>query len=556
MMSSQYYDEDDEWERTEQALASLQLNIPEPPQLITPPDPPATGEDHIDPALLNALNNSRERMILFQIEDMLLRFVRSPEGAFEVPPGLNSFRRLLVYRLAVRFGLVHITSEVPNETGERSIIIYKTPTTLIPKVLLIDYNDTVNETVSPVTPVTSSEPREVPRTDPGGNSAVPSAPSTSAGPDPGKKVLLMKRQTSNTGNASNKNQESKPQMSAEERERAYQEARARIFGVEGAVSGESSKRDSPAGTKSSSPAPFVEESTSGKMPSEVDKETTKNSSSVTEKVDNTSTVSSSSPVVRQERIGRSGSNNNLPSDDREGFHSASSSMKRSTSNPQVQKVVDEDNTYRRLPSGSRKGKLVDVGSWKENKSQIRNLEAEKSDPDFVRRGSPNVSQGTANTAGMMTGDASNPTMYGQMMGNNVPYDPRQQIYPSYVYDPSSGRGNPAYGQGNMQYSAYPSQMYNNPYMQQPGGGMPPNGYPYPYPAPDGMWNQPAGYDYSHNRGMIPPVNQSFPTPNEAWQQQQQLPRGQTSPYARGQVSSNSYGRSGPMNNRQDFPPLG
>ncbi len=43
----------------------------------TPSPVPQSVEETIDSALLNAIDNPRERMILFQIEDTILRFVKS-----------------------------------------------------------------------------------------------------------------------------------------------------------------------------------------------------------------------------------------------------------------------------------------------------------------------------------------------------------------------------------------------------------------------------------------------------------------------------------------------
>lgn len=337
-----------------------------------------------------------------------------------------------------------------------------------------------------------------------------------------KKVLVMKRQTSNPNGLVNKSQDSKPQMSAEEREKAYQEARARIFGVEGLVSGESSKRESPSATKASSPAPFSEAS------NEEVASANKQQDSISEKVERREVGHAA--MLRKENIGKSPSGSNLASD--ESPDPAATSIRHSSSNPQLQSMNDD---YRRanIPSSRGRGKLVDVGSWKENKSQVRNIEAEKSDPDFVRRGSQNVAQSHSAAA------ESNKGVYGTMQPGatgGVAYDPRQ-MYPQYVGG--------AYNQASMQYGAYPNQMYmSHPYSSP---AMPMNNYPYPYSS-DGMWNQSAPYDYGNN----PPQN--YGNPNELWQQQSA--RGQNSPYSRNNLPPTNYPRGPSVNNRQDFPPLG
>jgi hypothetical protein len=73
--------------------------------------------EEIDSAFINAMNNPRERMMLFQFEDYMVKFVKSNEKAFEAPSGLNSFRRLIVYRLAQRFNLVHVVNELTNDVS-------------------------------------------------------------------------------------------------------------------------------------------------------------------------------------------------------------------------------------------------------------------------------------------------------------------------------------------------------------------------------------------------------------------------------------------------------
>lgn len=46
---------------------------------------------------------------------VILHDYSSSEKHLELPPGLNSFRRLVAYRLAQRFGLTTVTAELPAE---------------------------------------------------------------------------------------------------------------------------------------------------------------------------------------------------------------------------------------------------------------------------------------------------------------------------------------------------------------------------------------------------------------------------------------------------------
>lgn len=86
---------------------------PSPVQTDNPLDGP------VDAALLNALTNPRERMVVFQIENNILNFMNSGERTMEIPPGYNSFRRLLAYRIGQRFGLSHTTSDQLSEVCTR-----------------------------------------------------------------------------------------------------------------------------------------------------------------------------------------------------------------------------------------------------------------------------------------------------------------------------------------------------------------------------------------------------------------------------------------------------
>jgi hypothetical protein len=134
----------------------------------------------------------------------------------ELPPVHNSFRRLLAYRIAQRFGLTHAVSDTLNENGERGILIYRTTDTHIPRPLLIDMPPPVGDYPSDSSPFGSSQNLEAAS---GNETAVP------------KKMIMMKR--SPNRELDNKKEASKKEkLTAEEREKAYAEARARIFGAE------------------------------------------------------------------------------------------------------------------------------------------------------------------------------------------------------------------------------------------------------------------------------------------------------------------------------------
>lgn len=345
---------DDEWEKTEQALASIQMEE----SVETKPVKKFNPTEEIDSAFINAMNNPRERMMLFQFEDYMVKFVKSNEKGFEAPSGLNSFRRLIVYRLAQRFNLVHVVNDLTNDNGEKLITIYRTAQTALPKVLLIDYfsnnqeqfqaQQTQPQTSDSNTPPALVNPEPVPSSssirqsgsatgDSGNSSPVPSG--TASQETSVKKVLVMKRNTSNPGLANNKannsnNSGASGKMSGEDKERAYQEARARIFGESTATTTSDVNIEEKKPSTSNSPPP----------------------------------VATTPPPA----VDASSATNNEESS---GMSSA---------------------------GGRNINRTVDVGSWKEKKSMIRNVDAERSDPDFRRnsRAVPPLGQSPINANGM------------------------------------------------------------------------------------------------------------------------------------------------------------
>jgi hypothetical protein len=72
--------EDDDWERSEQALKKLQIEPQINEQAMFFPDDGAEGsgpEGSLNPALIDALQNPRERMNVLKYEDRILRFIKS-----------------------------------------------------------------------------------------------------------------------------------------------------------------------------------------------------------------------------------------------------------------------------------------------------------------------------------------------------------------------------------------------------------------------------------------------------------------------------------------------
>ncbi|KAF0699834.1 Aste57867_9610 [Aphanomyces stellatus] len=164
----------------------------------------------LDPVLVAALENPRERLTLLQFEDQIVHFIRSSRDTELVFPPLSSYHRLIIHRLAERCVLEHQTSDFAayNSMGydtntTRAVTLFKTAYTCVPSVLLINLS------------TESSNP------------AASSAFSSHAAPP---KIMTRKPNK----NAAHKNQKAPASdtknRTIQEREKEYAAARARIFG--------------------------------------------------------------------------------------------------------------------------------------------------------------------------------------------------------------------------------------------------------------------------------------------------------------------------------------
>lgn len=211
---------------------------PQPPVLTIPPISYAYDEP-IDKALMDAVQNPRERMQVLNIEHLILSFVRSSERTMEFPPGFNSFRRLLTYRVAHRFRVERTASDTYNELGDRGILLFKTLETCIPRQLLIDLKVDNPELISMDSlgryPIDMYQPHsyaaETFLTD-----NIPNTTSTANNTFNGKTVKVARRPKPEESKK-NKPPPGASQQSILDKERQYAEARARIFGEEAGASG-------------------------------------------------------------------------------------------------------------------------------------------------------------------------------------------------------------------------------------------------------------------------------------------------------------------------------
>ncbi|GAA5927884.1 hypothetical protein JCM10213_000917 [Rhodosporidiobolus nylandii] len=238
----------------------------------------AEGEEgsSLDPVLLQALNHPRDRFLLLRAEVEMERFVATP-SATRLPlapphfqPGLNSYQRLLIHRLADIFGITREVEAAPAPwnggpiinpaTGQPQgvVVLVKGEATAMPPAKLSTYVPTL-ETASPPAPPpvpTIASPSPVASADLSATAVAvrstqtPSAPSPNSVPSQPQQVFRIlprsagSRAASSTSSNVGDDESSiggsgsasasakgkgRRELTLEEREAAYKEARDRIF---------------------------------------------------------------------------------------------------------------------------------------------------------------------------------------------------------------------------------------------------------------------------------------------------------------------------------------
>lgn len=93
----------------------------EKPPNVYPSSPRIPEPVAIDPIFTQAATTVKNRMYLLRLELELHAFMESPPKKIEFP-GLNSYQRLLLHRLAGRFNLDHVV-----DNSRSAVVLYKTP---------------------------------------------------------------------------------------------------------------------------------------------------------------------------------------------------------------------------------------------------------------------------------------------------------------------------------------------------------------------------------------------------------------------------------------------
>lgn len=240
--------------------------------------------------------------------------------------------------------------------------------------------------------------------------AIPPNVNRSAPPiENGKKVKVMKRSTSGGGIDKNDKKTGKHSETLDDKERAYEEARARIFGIDGAA-----VRADPLNATCTEPP---------------------------QAVPNAAEVSRENDEVRNSGM------------------SVSTTPTSEASAVQPTSVKSKEQPQQR--NTSKKGRNVDTASWTGNKSIARDKYAEQSDPDFARnqRYAPPTPY-----AAFPNQNYGPPGQYGGGFPMGGPYGPPGEY--GMPIPPASGFHDPRYGYVNNSYmppagfGGYPPALRN------------------------------------------------------------------------------------------------
>jgi hypothetical protein len=408
----------------------------------------ATASAHgpLDPVLVAGLENARERLTLLKFEDQIVRFLRNPREPHLNFPPLSSYHRLIVHRLAQRCSLEHQTADYnPYENSSaRVVTLFKTPQSTVPRVLLID--------LSPDRQTPAITPASAPR------------------------IMMRKRSAPRPGANGGRGNADKATPSLQDRERAYAEARARIFGEENTnTAAESVSSSSPSSTTSS----VHEGSGSGTS--------TGNNNSRHGSRQATGPDGSRGFGRGRGAASSSGGATGLQSRDARSPHDRSGETDGANSN-----------AYSRPSHPS----APNAANWKESKVLWRNREQEMNDPDFTRNHDafrPRSSGGASSGSGS---------------GGESPYH-------------GSRYGGGGGGAGRFGHGDYQSHQYDRSYdrsfgyQHQQSGAAPPPPPPVPMPAGRGRYHV-GGPDFNNredtNLYQRSPQQQQYHTPQQFQQQ--------------------------------------
>ncbi|EGE79687.1 R3H domain-containing protein, variant [Blastomyces dermatitidis ATCC 18188] len=180
--------------------------------------------DEPDEKLLEAMSSPKDRLLILQLEEKIIAFIKdSSEQSLELPP-CNAFGRLLAHKLGDYYHLTHFV-----DNNVTSVRLHRTPWCRVPTPLSMLQPPNANKTPPPNAPAMkimrrSGQPGE--RVSGAGSTAPSSSAPSKATSEAGADGTNEEGFGSSAGATPAKDRAT---LSREEREAKYQEARERIF---------------------------------------------------------------------------------------------------------------------------------------------------------------------------------------------------------------------------------------------------------------------------------------------------------------------------------------
>lgn len=200
-----------------------------PPNLEERQSTPVKGEEslaqQLDPALVEALQHPRDKAFILRHEKDMEQKIRDQSIEQWELPLMNTYQRLLVHRMADRFGLGHSI-----DSTTRQVTIFKQESTILPQDSLecLASSERLSEPASLI-PFLNNQPSRA--TSSSGDSSPSSLGYRIMRRDAdGSSRSNSPRQSMGGGSGTSQGRKDRRNMTIEEREAAYREARQRIFG--------------------------------------------------------------------------------------------------------------------------------------------------------------------------------------------------------------------------------------------------------------------------------------------------------------------------------------
>ncbi|KAK2760879.1 hypothetical protein FQN54_002119 [Arachnomyces sp. PD_36] len=176
-----------------------------------------------DEKLLEAMNSPKDRLLLLQLEEKIVSFIKDPsEPSLELPP-CNAFGRLLAHKLGDYYHLTHFV-----DNNVTSVRLHRTPWSRLPTPLPMLQGANANNTPPPNAPAM----KIMRRVGQPGERTSSTAASSSAPSKATSEIGEAGSEENRNGASSSAGvtpAKDRATMSREEREAKYQEARERIF---------------------------------------------------------------------------------------------------------------------------------------------------------------------------------------------------------------------------------------------------------------------------------------------------------------------------------------